>query len=75
MEQKNLTMEVDRKEFAMALKKWRLRQGFSQEKVGTMFGLSRYTIISLEKARDVSWTTAYRAFAKMSYYLTEEGMR
>lgn len=73
MERQDLTMQTDVKEFAMALKTWRLRQGLSQEKVGQMFGLSRWTIIKIEQAKPIKWETAYRAFAKLSYYLQEEG--
>ena len=72
MERQGLTMEADRNEFAMALKTWRLRQGLSQAEVGQMMGLSRWTIIKLEQAQNVTWETAYRAFAKLSYYLQEE---
>ena len=72
MERQGLTMESDRNDFAMALKTWRLRQGKSQKEVGEMMGLSRWTIIKLEQAKDVTWETAYRAFAKLSYYLQEE---
>lgn len=72
MERQDLTMQADVKEFAMALKTWRLRQGLSQEKVGQMFGLSRWTIIKIEQAQPIKWETAYRAFAKLSFYLQKE---
>lgn len=72
MERQDLTMQADVKEFAMALKTWRLRQGYSQEEVGKMFGLSRWTIIKIEQAKPIKWETAYRAFAKLSYYLQKE---
>lgn len=73
MKQKGLTMETDVQEFALALKTWRLRQGLTQEQVGQRFGLSRYTILAIEKAHKVSWETAYKAFARLSQELTKEG--
>lgn len=73
MERQGLTMEADRNDFAMALKTWRLRQGLTQTQVGERFGLSRYTIIRLEQGKATSWETAYRAFAKLAWYLEKEG--
>lgn len=73
MERQGLTMEADVNEFAMALKTWRLRQGLKQREVGEMFGLSRFTIMRLEQAKPVSWETAYRAFAKLTQALQNEG--
>lgn len=72
-EQHDLRIDVDRKQFALAMKTWRLRQGLSQRQVAAKFGLSRFTLIKLEQALPVSWETAYRAFAKLSHYLEEEG--
>lgn len=73
MKQKGLTMETDVQEFALALKTWRLRAGLTQAQVGQRFGLSRYTILAIEKGHKVSWETAYKAFAKLSQELTKEG--
>ena len=73
MERQGLTMQANREDFAMALKTWRLRNGYSQIKVGEMFGFSRFTIIRLEKGKPVTWETAYRCFAKLAKYLEEEG--
>lgn len=73
MERNDLTMEADVKDFAMALKTWRLRQGLTQKEVGDRFGLSRWTIIKLEAGQHVTWETAYRAFAKLSAALEKEG--
>lgn len=72
MERQGLTMQADVEDFAMALKTWRLRQGYSQAQVGNMFGLSRWSIMKMEAAKPIAWETAYRAFAKLSYYLQEE---
>lgn len=72
MQREDLTMKADVEQFAMALKTWRLRAGKTQEEVGQMFGLSRYTIMRLESAKAVSWETAYRAFACLSKELEKE---
>lgn len=72
MQREELTMKADVEQFAMALKTWRLRAGKTQDEVGKMFGLSRYTIMRLESAKAVSWETAYRAFAKLSEQLAIE---
>ncbi|MBR3927258.1 MAG: hypothetical protein IKJ58_10910 [Akkermansia sp.] len=72
MKPKGLSMEVDKQEFALALKTWRLRHGYLQREVAQMFGVSRYTIIKAENAQDITWTMAYRLFAKLSKCLEEE---
>ena len=68
-----LTMEVDRNEFALALKTWRLRHGYTQKQVAQKWGCSRYTIMRAEGGRDVSWEMAYRLFARLSDELRKEG--
>lgn len=69
---KGLEMEMDRKEFAMALKTWRLRNRFTQEQVATKFGCSRYTIIKAEGAKPITWEMAYRLFARLADELRNE---
>lgn len=71
-EQRGLSIEIDRQQFALALKTWRLRQGMTQKQVGERWGLSRYTIIRLEEAKPCSWTMAYKVFAKLSNELVKE---
>ena len=73
MKPAGLKMEVDKQEFALALKTWRLRHGYLQREVAQMFGVSRYTIMKAENAQDITWMMAYRLFAKLSKYLEEEG--
>lgn len=73
--QNGLSMEVDREQFAMALKTWRLRQGMTQKEVGKKWGFSRFTILRIEKAESVSWPTAYRVFAKLSQELMLENQK
>lgn len=72
MERKGLEMDVDKQEFAMALKTWRLRQGLTQEELGKRWGCSRFTIIRAERAKDVTWEMAYRLFARLAVELEKE---
>lgn len=72
MKQQGLSMEVDRQEFALALKTWRLRHALTQKQVGALFGTSRYTIMKAENAQSVTWEMAYRLFAKLAQELRKE---
>lgn len=72
MKPKGLAMDVDKNEFALALKTWRLRQGLTQRQVGERFGCSRYTVMRAENAKDVTWEMAYRLFAKLATELKKE---
>lgn len=72
MKRQGLEMDVNRQDFAMALKTWRLRHGLSQKELGTRWGCSRFTIMRAEAAKDVTWETAYRLFAKLAHELEKE---
>lgn len=72
MKPQGLTMDVDKNEFALALKTWRLRQGLTQREVGQRFGCSRYTVMRAENAKEVTWEMAYRLFAKLANELKKE---
>lgn len=72
MKPQGLSMEVDKNEFALALKTWRLRQALTQEEVGKRWGCSRYTIMRAENAKQVTWEMAYRLFARLSDELRKE---
>lgn len=72
LKRKDLTIEIDRKEFALALKTWRLRQGKSQIDVAAAWGMSRYTIMRAEAGKDITWEMAYRLFSKLSDELRKE---
>lgn len=72
MKPAGLSMEVDKNEFALALKTWRLRQGLTQSQVGERWGCSRFTIMRAESAKNLTWEMAYRLFAKLSKELTNE---
>lgn len=72
MKQEGLTMDVDREQFAMALKTWRIRSGYTQRQVALRWGISRYTVMRIEAADTISWEMAYRVFARLSYELQNE---
>lgn len=72
MKPNGLAMDVDKTEFALALKTWRLRAGLTQQQVGEKWGCSRYTIMRAEKAKDVTWEMAYRLFARLADELRKE---
>lgn len=72
MKPQGLSMEVDKTEFALALKTWRLRQGLTQSQVGERWNCSRYTIMRAENAKNVTWEMAYRLFARLSDELRKE---
>lgn len=67
-----LSMEIDKQEFALALKTWRLRQDLTQKEVGERWGCSRFTIMRAERGKDITWEMAYRLFAKLSEELRKE---
>ncbi len=72
MKPNGLSMEIDKQEFALALKTWRLRQGLTQEQVGKMWNCSRWTIMRAESGKNITWQMAYRMFAKLSHELRKE---
>lgn len=72
MKPRGLQMEMNKEEFALALKTWRLRNGLTQEQAGAKIGCSRYTIIRAEKAKNVTWEMAYRLFARLATELRKE---
>lgn len=65
-------MEVNKEEFALALKTWRLRNNLTQVDVGRRWNCSRYTILRAEKAKNLTWEMAYRLFARLSSELRKE---
>lgn len=72
MKAKGLTMECDRQEFALALKTWRLRAGLTQAAAARRWGVSRFTIMRAEAARQITWEMAYRLFNQLSHELENE---
>lgn len=75
MKPAGLTMEVDKTEFALALKTWRLRQGLTQQQVGERWDCSRFTIMRAENAKNVTWEMAYRLFARLAEELRKENIQ
>lgn len=69
---KGLEMEIDRQQFALALKTWRLRAGFTQRELAERWNTSRYTILRAERAHSIGWMSAYRLFAKLAKELEAE---
>lgn len=72
--QKGLEMDVNKTDFAMALKTWRLRQGLTQKALGEKWGCSRFTIMRAESAKNITWEMAYKMFAKLADELRKEGL-
>lgn len=72
METKELSVVIDRFEFALALKTWRLRQALTQQEVAEKWGCSRFTIIRAEGGKQLTWEMAYRLFNKLSNELRNE---
>lgn len=74
MEARNngLKVDIDRQEFALELKTWRLRSALTQAQVAKRWGMSRYTIIRAEKAQPLTWEMAYRCFNALSKELKKE---
>lgn len=72
MKKAELHMEVDRKEFALALKTWRLRQTKTQQQVAQEWNVSRFTIMRAEAGKNITWEMAYRLFARLSDELRKE---
>lgn len=61
-----LKLETDKNHFALALKTWRLRHGYSQIKAGELCGVSRYSIMRAEQAKDLNWELLYRIMCGMA---------
>lgn len=72
MKREGLTMETDQQQFAMALKTWRLRKGYTQKKLAELWQVSRFTIMRAEAARNMTWEMIYKLFAKLSWELERE---
>lgn len=73
MEARGLEMDVNKQEFALALKTWRLRNALTQKEAGERWGMSRFTIMRAESGKNITWEMAYKLFAKLSQELKKEG--
>lgn len=67
-----ISVDIDRNQFALALKTWRLRMSLTQRQVAEMWNVSRYTIMRAEAGKDITWMMAYRLFARLSDELRKE---
>ena len=72
MKRQGLEIDINRQDFAMALKTWRLRHGLTQAQLGERWGCSRYAIMRAEGSRVISWEHAYKFFAKLAGELEKE---
>lgn len=63
LERQGTDLVTNQEEFAVALKTWRVRNGLTQAELAAKAGLSRYTIMRVEKAsRLADWKTLYKLF-------------
>lgn len=67
-----LKLDINREEFALELKTWRLRKGFTQSQVASKFGCSRFSIIRAEQAKSITWELAYKLFMNLLHELKSE---
>lgn len=67
-----LKIDINRQEFALELKTWRLRKGFTQQQVANKWGCSRFSIIRAEQAKPITWEMAYRLFMNLLSELKTE---
>lgn len=73
MKKQGLKVDIDRQDFALALKTWRLRNNYTQTQAGKILGgVSRYTIIRAEKGQLLTWEMAYKLFARLAHQLEIE---
>lgn len=74
MKPNGLQLDVNKQEFALALKTWRLRHGMTQREVAARWGCNRFTIMRAEGGKQLTWEMAYRLFAKLADELRKEGI-
>lgn len=67
-----LKMDINRQDFALELKTWRLRTGLTQLQVANKWGCSRFTIMRAEQAKSITWEMAYRLFIHLLSELKNE---
>lgn len=56
---------VDKNELALKVRQFRVLQGLTQQQLGEKCGVSRFTIMRIENAQDITWESAYKVFAKL----------
>ena len=67
-----LEMATDAETLGLEVRKYRLRNGLTQAQLGERWGLSRWSIIRIEKGKLVGWQAMYRMFARLARELAEE---
>ena len=67
-----LKIDINRDDFALELKTWRLRTGLTQSQVANKWGCSRFTIIRAEQGKPITWEMAYRLFMHLLNELKHE---
>lgn len=72
MKQNGLKVESNKEDVAIAVKTFRLRKGWTQEQLARHWGCSRYTIIRIEKAKQLSWEMAYKTVVRLWEDLRKE---
>ena len=65
---KGLDVEIDRQEFALTLKTYRLRHNLTQAQLGEKFGCSRFLILKAETAKPISWAPSFHFFLRASAF-------
>lgn len=56
---------VDKDELALKVRQFRVVRGMTQQALGEQCGVSRFTIMRIENAQDITWESAYKVFAKL----------
>lgn len=56
---------VNKNELALMVKQYRMLKNMTQKELGDMCNVSRYTIMRVENAQDITWMSAYKVFAKI----------
>lgn len=77
MNEQNLTKnglqyDINREDFALELKSYRLRKGLTQAQIAAKYGCSRFTIMRAEAAKPITWEMAYRLFIRLLNDLRSE---
>lgn len=72
VKREGLTMQTDAQELALSLKTYRLRNGLTLPELGKRWDCSRYTLMRIEAAKHVSWTTMYKVASQLIRAIQDE---
>lgn len=56
---------VDKEVLALKVRQYRILHGMTQQALGELCGVSRFTVMRIENAQDITWESAYKVFAKL----------